>query len=213
MLRAPSSVSRPAITSVSFSRRLTSVSARRLVSPGTWRTATSKLIAEISVAMRAAMSPESLATGLTSNLTPYSLNPTEEVPSAPATGIGSSPPATKRALPPDRQESLGSARITASPFCTSRLIIELSDEAIDRLVAKGEIRGAICSPEPSAAPPGRSALLRCTSPITWKLGPCIEAPHLTPMFSSISRRISMNFTSIAIIRSWPTFGSRLTTCG
>lgn len=213
MLRVPSSVSRPAITSVSFSRRFTSVSARRLIRPGTCRTATSKLIEEISVAIFAAIVPASLATGATSNLMPYSLNDTEAVPSAPDTGMGSSPPATKRAVPPERQDNRGSASTTASPFCTRKFSIEVTDDSSDRLLAKAGTRARMSAPLPSPAPPGCSAPLRDRSPRTWKLGPCELPFHLTPMFSSSSRRISMNLTSIAIMRSSPTFGIRLTTCG
>ena len=80
MLRVLSSDIRPAMTRVSFSRRLTSVSARLLEMPGTSLTSTSKLIAEISVAILAAITPVLLAVGLTSNFTPYSLNITLVLP-------------------------------------------------------------------------------------------------------------------------------------
>jgi len=161
----------------------------------------------------AGVTPASLATGLTSNLTPYSLNDTDAVPSAPVIGIGSSPPATKRAVPPDRHDSRGSARTTASPLWIRKFSIDASEDAIDRLVANGKIRGRTSSPLPVAAPPGVSASLRCRSPMTWKVGPWAAPLQRTPMFSSSSRRISMKRTSIAIIRSMPTRGSRLTTCG
>ena len=160
MLRDPSSVSRPAITRVSLSRRLTSVSARRFVSPGTSLTVTSKLIEEISVAMRAAITPDSLATGETSNLMPYSLKATEALPSAPDTGIGNSPPATNRALPPDRHDRRGSARMAASPDCTRKFSRDAIAEAIDRLLASGQIRFRTSIAVPSASPPGRNSGLR-----------------------------------------------------
>ena len=214
MLREDSSFRSPAMTSVSCSRRLTSVSARRFVSPGTSFTVTSMLTAEISVAIFAAITPDSVATGLTSNFTPYSLNTTEVAPTPVEYGIGSSPPATKRALPPLRHDSVGEASTTASPFCASRLIIEVIEVAMPSAAAKGAARARTSiPPAPSRTPPERSAVLRFRSATTPNEGPAALGDQRTPSDSSTSRRISTMRTSIAIIGCVPTRLTRLTTCG
>ena len=127
----------PAITSVSPGRRFTSVLELCLRRPGTPMTVTSSSMDETSVCRLAEMTPWALITGSTSKRTPYSLKSTLAAPLALSTGMGSSPPATKRALPPERVERRGSASTAASPFCTIRSIMLLSEETIDALVAKG----------------------------------------------------------------------------
>ena len=52
--------------------------------------------------------------------------------------MGSSPPATKRALPPERVDRRGSASTAASPFCTIMSIMVDSDEAMPQVAAKGD---------------------------------------------------------------------------
>src|SRR5258708_21268449 len=59
--------------------------------------------------------------GVSVSPTPYGLNSIEVEPSACGTGIGTSPPARKLALCPDRATSVGSASTRARLLLSSRL--------------------------------------------------------------------------------------------
>ena len=187
-------LTRPDRAIISPAFRLTSVAVLRVMKPGMPATDTAGSICDSSVEILAVMTSAASICGSMARMMPYGLNSTVVAPKAPASGIGTSPPTCRRALPPLLAVSSGEASSRTSPFEMPRFRREVMVVASPRKAPSRALptwrNGGTAASRSSPASRWRPSLytpVARATPVRPSTGPLALLAQLMPICSSSER--------------------------